>query len=77
LDQFLIKRKPEHGGDLIYNSYEQLEKDFVEGTLHPGDLKTSLAEAINTFLEPVREHFKTDQNAKQLLAQVKKYRVTK
>ncbi|ETO22401.1 hypothetical protein RFI_14798 [Reticulomyxa filosa] len=77
LEQFVVKRKPEHGGDLIYTSYEQLEKDYAEGNLHPGDLKPSLAEAINSFLEPVRSHFKNDKYAKQLLDQVKKYRVTK
>ncbi|ETO13105.1 tyrosine-tRNA ligase [Reticulomyxa filosa] len=54
-----------------------LEQDYVAGNLHPQDLKGSLAEAINSFLEPVRQHFKNDENAKQLLAQVKKFRVTK
>lgn len=38
-DQFELKRKDENGGDKVYETYEDLEKDFVSGALHPGDLK--------------------------------------
>ncbi len=57
--------------------FPQLEKDFVAGNLHPGDLKPALANTINGFLEPVRQHFKKDPRARQLLAKVKKFRVTR
>ena len=55
----------------------QLEKDFAEGKLHPADLKIGLRDAINAMLEPVRQHFKNDDHAKKLLAQVKKFRITR
>ena len=49
-----IKRKADFGGDITFNSYAELEKDFKEGKLAPGDLKPAVADAINGLLEPVR-----------------------
>lgn len=73
LDKFEVKRTPEHGGDKVYTEYEEVEKDYVSGELHPSDLKPSLIKALNEIIEPVRKHFATDQNAKKLLEQVKNY----
>lgn len=53
----VVKRDPKWGGDLTYNSYEELEKDYVEKKLHPQDLKTALAEWLIQKLEPVRRYF--------------------
>ncbi|KAL0231517.1 hypothetical protein GEMRC1_010921 [Eukaryota sp. GEM-RC1] len=72
-----VRRSEENGGNIVYNSYEELESDFVEGTLHPGDLKTTLAREINRLLQPVRDHFKSNGQAKKLLGQVKNIRVTR
>jgi len=54
---FIIKRPEKFGGNKEYKTYEALEKDYVSGALHPMDLKTGLAEEINTLLEPVRKRF--------------------
>lgn len=75
--EFVVSRKEENGGNKTYTSFEDLVKDYTEGLLHPGDLKPALAKAINEIIEPVRKHFETDQRAKGLLAQVKKYRTTR
>lgn len=75
--QFEVDRKPENGGKKIYKSYNELEDDYKNELLHPGDLKPALAKAINEMIEPVRQHFKNDKNAKKLLAQVKKLQVTR
>eukprot|EP00736_Rhodelphis_marinus_P012798 Rmarinus@m.25981 len=77
LGQFHVKRKPDDGGDITYDNMESLEADYSAGTLHPGDLKTALARSINEILQPVRNHFKNDPHAKQLLAKVKKLQVTR
>lgn len=58
-------------GKKEYKSYEELEADFKEGSLHPGDLKPAVAEGINKLLQPVRDHFKNDAYAKQLLSTIK------
>lgn len=72
---FTIKRKPEFGGDLAYTKYSDLEKDYMEGTVHPGDLKPAVADALNSTLQPVRDHFAKDPYAKKLLDTIKKWQV--
>lgn len=75
--KFEICRKEDNGGDKTYEDYTELEKDYVEGSLHPGDLKPALTKAINNMLQPVRDHFKNNADAKKLLATIKNYKVTK
>lgn len=45
-----IKRKEDNGGNVLYEKYEVLLKDFEEGKLHPGDLKPAVAGAINALI---------------------------
>ena len=61
----------------IYSAYESFEKDYVEEKIHPGDLKPSLSKHLNAILQPVRDHFENDENAKNLLKTIKGYKVTK
>lgn len=75
--KFGVERKEENGGFIEYQDVETLKTDFSEGRLHPGDLKPALAKAINVILQPVRDHFKNDPEAKKLLSQVKSFKVTK
>lgn len=72
--KFTVSRKPEDGGDQTYTSYAEVEADFASGKLHPGDLKPALTKAINTLLQPVRDHFKTGEPNK-LLKTVKAYKI--
>ncbi len=45
-----IERKREHGGDVSYQSFAELSKDYSEGRIHPLDLKQAAAsELIKTF----------------------------
>jgi tyrosyl-tRNA synthetase len=71
-DTFYIKRPEKYGGDIEYQSYDVLEKDYKEGNLSPPDLKPAVAEYLNKFLEPVRKHFETNSKAKELYEFVKK-----
>ncbi|GMY30344.1 tyrosine--tRNA ligase 1, cytoplasmic [Fagus crenata] len=75
--EFVIERKAENGGDKTFKSYEELIADYESGELHPADLKPALSKALNKILEPVREHFKKDSNARDLLKRVKAYRVSR
>ncbi len=52
-----IKRAGKFGGDAVYDSYGELEKDFSDGKVHPMDLKNAVAEALIKILEPARKHF--------------------
>jgi len=73
IDTFKIERPEKFGGNMSYNSYEDLEKDFIERKIHPMDLKEASAKYINNLLEPVRKHFKENENAKELLKKVNNY----
>jgi tyrosyl-tRNA synthetase len=74
---FVVERKEENGGDRTFTDYESLVEEYKSGEVHPGDLKPSLSKAINSILQPVREHFENDAEAKALLKQVKSYKTTR
>ncbi|TKY69879.1 Tyrosine--tRNA ligase 1 [Spatholobus suberectus] len=76
-NEFTVERSEDNGGNKTFKSYEELVADYESGELHPGDLKPALSKSLNKILEPVREHFKKDNNARELLKRVKAYRVTK
>ena len=61
-----IKRPEKFGGDIIYTSYKELEKDFSEKKLHPMDLKNSVSEKLIQILEPARKHFEQPKVKKML-----------
>ncbi|KAK1938598.1 putative tyrosyl-tRNA synthetase [Babesia divergens] len=65
-----ITRRPKDGGDVQYNSQQELEDDFKSGKLHPADLKASLASYINKLLQPVRDYFQNNPEAHQLAMRV-------
>jgi tyrosyl-tRNA synthetase len=57
-NEVLIKRPEKFGGNLVYNNYINLEKDFVSDKVHPADLKNTLSEELLRLLDPVRKYFK-------------------
>ena len=71
-----IERPDKFGGNLDYNSYEDLEKDFIEKKLHPMDLKNGVAEAIIEILEPARKHFKKPE-IKEMLEEMEQLIITR
>lgn len=76
-DQFIIERPEKYGGNITFTSYEELEKAFVIGNLHPSDLKVAAAKHINDLLIPVREYFEKNKEAKKLKELVDSYSVTR
>ena len=64
-EPLVIKRPDKYGGNLVYNSYQDLERDYVEKNLHPLDLKNAIAEEINQLLEPIRKKFKDKEIVKK------------
>ncbi|NHK31223.1 MAG: tyrosine--tRNA ligase [Asgard group archaeon] len=52
-----IKRPEKFGGDQEYIKYIDLEKDFIDGKLHPLDLKNAVAVELGRILEPVHKYF--------------------
>lgn len=61
---FKIERLRKFGGNMSFGSYEELEKIYAEGKLHPADLKNAVSDALIDILEPVRKHFDKPSNKK-------------
>ncbi|KAJ2960319.1 hypothetical protein NQZ79_g4284 [Umbelopsis isabellina] len=59
--EFVVERKEEWGGNMVYNVYEDLEEDFRTEKLHPGDLKAAATKAFNELIAPLREHFESPE----------------
>lgn len=51
-----IERPVRFGGDVSYSSYDQLEADFVEGKLHPLDVKTAVTQVLERMIAPIRKN---------------------
>jgi tyrosyl-tRNA synthetase len=46
-EMFIIERPEKWGGNLIYSSYSEVEKDVLEKKVHPMDIKNGVAKEIN------------------------------
>ncbi len=77
VDAFEIKRPEKFGGNKVYESYRELEKDYAAGSIHPLDLKKATAEHLNMLLNPVRKHFTSNTKARKLLEDVNSFEVTR
>lgn len=74
---FNIERPSKFGGNITFENYGQLEKDYVQGKLHPMDLKSGVAESIAKLLEPVRNYFESNKEAKEFADVVREAKVTR
>ncbi len=61
-----IKRETKYGGDLSYDDFSTLEKDYREEKLYPEDLKNAVSQAIIEILTPARKHFSKGEPKKML-----------
>ena len=48
-------KTPDFGGNVSYTDYNQLETDFAEKKLHPGDLKQTVGDYLVKIISPIRE----------------------
>ncbi len=74
---FRVERPAKFGGTVEFESYEQLEKTYGEGKLHPQDLKGGVADALGAILEPLRNYFEEDKEAKECVEVVREAKVTR
>lgn len=76
-DRLEIKRPAKYGGDLDIQSYEELEKRFRKGEIHPQDLKNAVADKLDEIIKPIREYFEKNKKAKELYKIVKQQEITR
>jgi len=72
-----IERPKKFGGDILVRSYDELEKLFSEGKIHPLDLKNSVAGYLEKLVKPIRQHFEKNRKAKELYEIVRKEKTTR
>ncbi len=76
-DSMKIERPSKFGGDLEFTSFDELEKTYAEGNLHPMDLKSGMTIYLDKMIDPIRSHFEKKKSARDLLETVKEYQVTR
>lgn len=54
-DEMKVERPEKFGGNVSYADYTQLEKDFAEKKLHPGDLKQTVGNYLVKIVSPIRD----------------------
>ena len=64
-EKLTIERDKKFGGNISYQIYEELEKDFVNKKIHPLDIKNALAKEINSLIEPIRKNKKLQKMHKE------------
>jgi tyrosyl-tRNA synthetase len=73
-----FERPEKFGGNLEFQSYDELERTYLAGKLHPMDLKNGAAAALAEILAPAREYFQNKpenlERIRQVLSEVKKLR---
>jgi tyrosyl-tRNA synthetase len=76
-ETFKIERQSKFGGPVEFHDFQELEKAYSEGKLHPLDLKNAVASELATILEPVRKYFDNNREARESLEIVSKAVITR
>lgn len=62
-----IERPEKFGGNISYSDYSQIESDFAEKRLHPGDLKQAVGEYLVKIISPLRENLDLSEDQSQAI----------
>src|SRR3989344_305956 len=57
-----IERDKKFGGDIVFNNYNNLEKEFVDKKINPSDLKNNLSKELTNIFSKVRNYFEKNQD---------------
>ena len=61
LKEFVIKRPEKYGGELVLTDYRKLEELYIDGKIHPLDLKNAVADHLIKIIQPIRERILKDR----------------
>ncbi len=76
-EKFEIKRPEKFGGNITIKNYNELEKLYKKGDIHPLDLKKTTALYVDKMISPIREHFNRNKKANELKDAVEKFEITR
>jgi len=57
-----VERLEKHGGDSEYSSFDALKQDYVDGKIHPADIKATTTRYLNDIIKPAREKLQEVMN---------------
>lgn len=60
-DRITVERPERFGGDATYHGYDEVERDFAGGKLHPADLKRMVGAEVAGIVGPVRDAISLDE----------------
>lgn len=60
-DHIVVERPERFGGDATYHGYDEVERDFAGGKLHPADLKRMVGAEVAGIVGPVRDAISLDE----------------
>ncbi len=66
-DKFVVERDEKYGGDVEFNSYEELENAFASREIHPLDLKNSVANYLINILSPIRKKMENNPLLEEMM----------
>ncbi|ADV65527.1 tyrosine--tRNA ligase [Desulfurococcus mucosus] len=75
--KLVVERPEKYGGTIIVENYADLEKMYVNGEIHPLDLKKATANALNKLLDPIRRRIESDPEARGVLEELSKAKITR
>jgi tyrosyl-tRNA synthetase len=76
-ESFKIERPAKFGGEIEFQTFQELKESYAQGKLHPQDLKTGAAKELTEILEPVRRYFSNNKKAKESLDAVRNATITR
>ena len=62
-----VERPEKFGGNVSYADYSQLEKDFTEKKLHPGDLKQTVGNYLVKVISPIRDKLNLNEELSEAI----------
>jgi len=62
-----VERPEKFGGNISYTDYNQLETDFAEKKLHPGDLKQTVGNYLVKIISPIREKLNLSEELHEII----------
>lgn len=68
-----VKRPQKFGGDITFKSYDDLREKFLNKEIHPLDLKMAMVDYIDKLIQPIRNHFDKNVEARKLFEKVKSF----
>ena len=66
-NEMSVERPEKFGGNVSYTDYNQLETDFAEKRLHPGDLKQTVGDYLVRIVSPIREELGLDEELVRII----------